>query len=277
MSTATVPRARAATPIRVTNPALDVMEPRTREAFAELMLFMADSELIIGHRHSEWTGFAPTAEEDVAFSSIAQDEMGHAHLYYALIAGVADESAVDRLALDRGPRDLRHLPALHAPNGDWFYTIARHVYWDVFENTFLTAARESRAPLLPAAAQRILNEERYHLEHAEEWLRLLSRRGPQRRRLARAMQKVVGHASNAARDLPGVDELARAGLFATREDLTAAFRAALLGRLEHSWSPGEVGPVVAALATRPMAAPPGRYQVHRDLTGLRRAHPGATW
>ncbi|HYU57528.1 MAG TPA: Phenylacetic acid catabolic protein, partial [Actinomycetota bacterium] len=47
-----------------------------------LLLALADDELIIGHRHSEWTGWAPHIEEDLAFSSIAQDEMAHARLLY---------------------------------------------------------------------------------------------------------------------------------------------------------------------------------------------------
>src|SRR5512142_3106966 len=120
----TIPPVRHAAPPPL-NPALAALEPEVRDAYRDLLMFLADSELVIGHRHSEWTGFAPSAEEDVAFSSIAQDEMGHAHLYYALVTGVADEDAVDELALGRGPRAMRHLPALHAPNGDWYFTIAR--------------------------------------------------------------------------------------------------------------------------------------------------------
>ena len=42
------------------------------------LLEIADDELILGWRNSEWTGVAPFLEEDVAFSSIAQNEIGHA-------------------------------------------------------------------------------------------------------------------------------------------------------------------------------------------------------
>ena len=38
---------------------------------AQLLLELADDELILGWRNSEWTGIAPFLEEDVAFSSIA--------------------------------------------------------------------------------------------------------------------------------------------------------------------------------------------------------------
>ena len=41
----------------------------------ELLLGLADDELVLGWRDSEWTGIAPVLEEDVAFSSIAQFEL----------------------------------------------------------------------------------------------------------------------------------------------------------------------------------------------------------
>ena len=50
----------------------------TRDAVAELLLTLADDEFILGFWDSEWTGIAPMLEEDVATSSIAQDELGHA-------------------------------------------------------------------------------------------------------------------------------------------------------------------------------------------------------
>ena len=42
------------------------------DAIKNLILRIADDELILAHRHSEWTGFGPILEEDIAFSSIAQ-------------------------------------------------------------------------------------------------------------------------------------------------------------------------------------------------------------
>ena len=39
---------------------------------------MADDEFVLGFWDSEWTGIAPMLEEDVAMSSISQDEIGHA-------------------------------------------------------------------------------------------------------------------------------------------------------------------------------------------------------
>ena len=264
----------------VTNPDLQHLPERARHALGELLIFMADSELVIGHRHSEWTGFAPSAEEDVTFSSIAQDEMGHAHLYYGLLTGADDEEAVDRLALDRGPRAFRHLPLLHAPNGDWFFTIARHLYWDTFEDVILHAMRDSQAPLLPSASQRLLNEESYHLEHADEWLTLLSSKPRQRGMLARQLAKATLLAGNPFHSQGPLRVACTAGVIATAAEMSARYSAAVLDRLGAAgWPDNEVAPVRSAL-TEPHPAPPvppGLFQLHRQLTGLRRAHRGASW
>jgi ring-1,2-phenylacetyl-CoA epoxidase subunit PaaC len=266
--------------IAVSNPKLQDLDPGTRAAYGGLLVAMADSELVIGHRHSEWTGFAPAAEEDVAFSSIAQDEMGHAHLYYALVAGAADGGAVDSLALDRGPRSMRHLPLLHAPNGDWFFTIARHIYWEVWEDVLLNAALASSLPLLGGAAERVLNEELYHEEHAMQWLRLLSSKPKQRRRLQAALARVVDLGGNPATRLDGLAELGAAGLLAHRQDLASGFKAAIRRRLMDvgGWPASEAATAVAGLDSQgPWTSPRGLLQLHRDLTGMRRAHPGASW
>ncbi len=41
-----------------------------------LLRSMADDEFVIGFSDSEWTGIAPILEEDIAMSSLAQDELG---------------------------------------------------------------------------------------------------------------------------------------------------------------------------------------------------------
>ncbi|HEV1996760.1 MAG TPA: 1,2-phenylacetyl-CoA epoxidase subunit PaaC [Candidatus Dormibacteraeota bacterium] len=266
--------------VDVTNPQLQGVAPAIRDAYGRFLVAMADSELVIGHRHSEWTGFAPNAEEDVAFSSIAQDEMGHAHLYYALVTGATDEDAIDRLALDRSARSMRHLPLLHAPNGDWYFTIARHIYWDAWEDVLLSAALQSTLPLLASASQRLLNEELYHEEHAVQWLELLSSRSSSRARLQAALTRVVELGGNPARRLDGLRELGEQGLLPAATDLDAGYAASLRRRLEHvgGWPTVDAQAALAGLnSDGPWPSPPGLQRLHSELTGMRRAHPGATW
>ncbi|TMK76721.1 MAG: hypothetical protein E6G47_11925 [Actinobacteria bacterium] len=80
-----------------------------------LLLALADDELIIGHRHAEWTGWAPHIEEDLAFSSIAQDELAHARLLYGLVGAMTGQGE-DELAFGRAPAEYRNAVLCERPN-----------------------------------------------------------------------------------------------------------------------------------------------------------------
>src|SRR5467141_3914111 len=109
-----------------------------------LLLSLGDDELVIGHRHSEWTGWAPHLEEDLAFSSIAQDEMAHARLLYRLAGETWPELGdEDRLALGRAPNEYRNAVICERPNGDWGYTIARQYLYDRADAVRLEALASS--------------------------------------------------------------------------------------------------------------------------------------
>lgn len=161
-----------------------------------LLLAAADDELIIGHRHSEWTGWAPHIEEDIAFSSIAQDEIGHANLFYKLLSEI-DGRTPDEIALGRQPNEYRHAIVCERPNGDWAYTLARHFLYDSAEQTRLEAFAESSYSPLADVSEKLLREERYHRLHAEAWLERLAN-GPVEGRhqisaaLISAMRDAVG-------------------------------------------------------------------------------------
>ena len=94
------------------------------------LLALADDELIIGWRDSEWTGIAPMLEEDVAFSSIAQNEIGHARALYELVARERGTTA-DELAFDRAPEEYRCAPLVELRLvDDWAHTIARRYLYE---------------------------------------------------------------------------------------------------------------------------------------------------
>ena len=131
----------------------------------ELLLGIADDELVLGWRNSEWTGIAPTLEEDVAFSSIAQNEIGHARAIYQLLS-----SDADALALDRAPEEYRAAPLVEmrfVP--DWARTIARHVLYETADALRIGRLRESSDPAVAGLAAKIDREEAYHRLHAELW------------------------------------------------------------------------------------------------------------
>ena len=132
------------------------------------LLEIADDELIIGWRNSEWTGIAPFLEEDVAFSSIAQNEIGHARALYELVARERRTTA-DELAFDRSPGDYRcsRLAELRLP--EWEDTIARHFLYERADAERLERLKQSDDPEIAGLAAKIDREEAYHRMHAEMW------------------------------------------------------------------------------------------------------------
>ena len=130
----------------------------------ELLLELADDELVLGWRESEWTGIAPVLEEDVALSSIAQNEIGHARAAYELLGDDADA-----LAFDRRPEEYRCAPLVELRLLEWAHAIARRWLYEEADRIrieALIAGDDARAAGLAAKIDR---EETYHRMHAELW------------------------------------------------------------------------------------------------------------
>ncbi|WDL96221.1 1,2-phenylacetyl-CoA epoxidase subunit PaaC [Alicyclobacillus sp. ALC3] len=156
-------------------------------ALTSFLCQAADDELVMGHRESEWLGMAPEIEEDVAFGSISQDEVGHAVYYYNLVSGLTGEP-VELLAYER-PHDVRRNAVLvERGNGDWAYTVVRHFFYDEFDHLRLTALTHSSYEPLRQGAAKMLREEYYHRLHAQTWFtRLAQAGGEAKERIERAI------------------------------------------------------------------------------------------
>jgi len=169
---------------------------------ARLLLELADDELVIGWRDSEWTGIAPTLEEDVAFSSIAQNEIGHARAAYELAARELGTTA-DELAFDRKPEEYRSMPLVQLRLLDWAHAIARRCLYEQADRERIEALIASDDPELAALASKIDREEVYHRMHAELWADRL-RDEPRFRQALEELQPYVGGERHA---LPALTEL----------------------------------------------------------------------
>lgn len=166
----------------------------------ELLYQLADDELVIGHRDSEWLGLAPHFEEDIAFASIAQDEIGHAAIFYKLLEELGQGKA-DDLAFLRPAAERRNAVLLERPNGegsylenpqfDWGYTIARRLCYDLYDAVRLDVLTRSAYQPLAQVAAKIKREERYHLLHQTTWFQRLATATPEsRQRLEEGLAKV---------------------------------------------------------------------------------------
>jgi ring-1,2-phenylacetyl-CoA epoxidase subunit PaaC len=237
---------------------------------------MADDEFVIGFSDSEWTGIAPILEEDVAMSSLAQDELGHAAALYGLLAGLTGEDP-DAIAYDRDPADYRHARLLDHGRGDWAMTIARRYLYETSDAVRLEGLVGGAWPPLADLVAKIVREERYHAMHVGAWLeRLAAADGEPRERLVRALEALGPDAATVFTPLP--DEPA---LVAER------ILAAPMANLEARWR-ATIAPTLAGLGLP--QPPPARDLararrdhgeafdwLHAEFTAVRASDRGATW
>ena len=245
-------------------------------ALAELLRSMADDEFVIGFSDSEWTGIAPLLEEDVAMSSLAQDELGHATALYGLL-GELTGTDPDALAYDREPEAYRHCRLLDHGRGDWAMTIARRFLYDSADVIRLEALAGSSWTPLAELVAKLVREERYHRMHAGAWLDRLARAdGEPRDRLMAALAKLAPDAATVFTPLPDEPALLEAGILE-----------APMIELETRWR-ASIAPTFAELdlTMPPPAHDPERGRLDHgeafrwlwgEFTSVRRADPGATW
>lgn len=177
------------------------------KSLSEYLIALADDELILGHRDSEWTGHAPILEEDIAFANIALDEIGHARLWYELATELvgADKSRYpDQQVYFRPAADFRCLQFVELPKGDWAFSMLRQYLFDAFEQHRLAGLVTSKHQPLADVAARILNEELYHLRHTRAWVPRLGQ-GTQEshRRMQAALDELWPYAQGLGAPLPG--------------------------------------------------------------------------
>jgi ring-1,2-phenylacetyl-CoA epoxidase subunit PaaC len=252
------------------------LEPPVRDALAELLLTLADDEFVLGYWDSEWTGIAPILEEDVAMSSVSQDEIGHARAWYELLAGLTDDDA-DRIAYGRTPDEYRHAALMNHARTDWAFTVARRFLYEHADTVRLESlARSSHAPLAELAVK-MRREETYHLMHFDVWLRRLAEAGDDARtRLAAALERAGPEAATVFTPLAGEAKLLAAGIL---PEPLEALRSRWLERVEPPLR-------TFGLPVPPDAPPPadGRSRrtdefawLHGELTMVARSEEAATW
>jgi ring-1,2-phenylacetyl-CoA epoxidase subunit PaaC len=245
-------------------------------ALGELLRSMADDEFVIGFSDSEWTGIAPLLEEDVAISSLAQDELGHAAALYGLLGELTGEDP-DAIAYDRKPADYRHCRLLDHGRGDWAMTIARRFLYDTADGVRLDALVGGTWSPLADLTGKLVREERYHQMHAAVWLDRLANGGDEARsRLLAALGTLGPDAGTVFAPLPDEAALVDAGILA-----------APMAQLERQWR-GAIEPTLAmfGLPIPPPASDPARGRLDHgasfawlwsEFNAVRRAEPGVTW
>ena len=183
------------------------------DAQKELLYKIADDQLILGHRNSEWTGMGPLLEEDIAFSSMAQDKIGQSLALYTLLHQLGEQEP-DTVAFTRKANQFHNCVLVELPNGEYDFSLIRHFLFDTAEAIrFEMLAGSSYAPLAQVA-RKIKGELRYHTLHANTWIRQLGSATEESvSRLQASLDMAMPYALGIFEESPFEKELIHLGVF----------------------------------------------------------------
>ncbi|HEY5691348.1 MAG TPA: 1,2-phenylacetyl-CoA epoxidase subunit PaaC [Cyclobacteriaceae bacterium] len=190
-----------------------------KEAIKELLYKMADDQLILGHRNSEWTGFGPLLEEDIAFSSMAQDKIGHSLALYTLLQDLGEQDP-DTVAFTRNANQFRNCIFVELPNGEYDFSLIRHFLYDTAEAIRFEMLSSSTFTPLAQVATKIRGELRYHTMHANTWIKQLGSATEESiNRLQKSLEFSIPYALGIFEPSPFQDTLKSEGVFEGEEVL----------------------------------------------------------
>lgn len=176
-------------------------------ALKELLYKIADDQLILGHRNSEWTGFGPLLEEDIAFSSMAQDKVGQSHALYQMLETLGEKDP-DTVAFMRNADQFHNCIMVELPNGEYDFSLIRHFLYDTAEAIRFEMLSESSYQPLADISKKIRAELRYHTLHANTWVKQLGSATEESiSRLQRSLEQAMPYALGMFEESPYEKEL----------------------------------------------------------------------
>jgi len=165
------------------------------KALVSYLLSLADNNLILGHRTSEWCGHGPILEQDIAITNMALDCIGQARNFYQYAAElIGNNTTEDSLAYLRDTTDFTNCLLVELPNGDWAQTVLRHFLFSTYQYYLYQQLQNTSNPQLAAITEKGLKEMAYHVRWSSEWvIRLGDGTEESKDRILQALDTVWGY------------------------------------------------------------------------------------
>lgn len=134
-------------------------------------LHLADTNLILAQRNSEWCGHGPILEQDIAITNISLDLLGQSRNFYQYAATlIGNDATEDSLAYLRTEREFKNCLLAEQPNGDWAQTILRQFFFSAYQFLLYEKLQHSNDEQIAAIAAKALKEVTYHQRWSSEWV-----------------------------------------------------------------------------------------------------------
>ena len=182
-------------------------------ALKDLLYKIADDQLIIGHRNSEWIGLGPILEEDIAFASMAQDKIGQSLAFYELLHQLG-EADPDTVAFSRNASQFHNCTFVELPIGEYDFSLTRHFLFDTADYLRFELLSESSYKPLKQVATKFKGETRYHIMHADLWMKQLGTGTPESiERMQKALNDALPYALGIFEHSEFEEDLIESGIF----------------------------------------------------------------
>jgi ring-1,2-phenylacetyl-CoA epoxidase subunit PaaC len=208
------------------------MNSKYNEALKELLYKIADDQLIIGHRNSEWTGLGPIIEEDIAFSSIAQDKIGQSRHFYELLHKLGEKNP-DIIAFTRSEKDFRCCHLVEYPIGEYDFSLMRNFLFNNSEHIRFQMLCGSSCKELSGLAKKYTGEIKYHIMHADTWVNQLGNADVEANsRMQSALNECWNLALGIFEEGPYLEILREEKIFSGEEELKNSWLEVIIPKLE---------------------------------------------
>lgn len=202
------------------------------KAIKEFLYKIADDQLIIGHRNSEWTGLGPLVEEDIAFSSIAQDKIGQSQHVYEILHSLG-EAEPDIIAFTRNSADFKCCQLVEYPIGEYDFSLMRNFLFNHAEQLRFEMLASSSLEPLAMIAKKYKGEIKYHTMHSDTWIRQLGKANDEsRNRMQNALNNTWNSALGIFEESDNADILKELNIFEGEDALNEKWLNTVISLLE---------------------------------------------
>jgi ring-1,2-phenylacetyl-CoA epoxidase subunit PaaC len=165
----------------------------------------------------------PLLEEDIAFSSMAQDKIGQSYALYNLLHTLGEREP-DTVAFTRNANQFHNSVLVELPNGEYDFSLIRHFLFDTAEAIRYEMLMSSTCQPLAELAKKIRAELRYHTLHANTWIKQLGSATEESiTRLQKSLDIALPYAMGMFEESRFEKELIERGIFGGEQMLKAAW------------------------------------------------------
>ncbi|MHA6799582.1 Phenylacetic acid catabolic protein [Bounagaea algeriensis] len=156
------------------------------KALKQTLVVSGDTEMISAPAYMRATRDAPNLGAYMTETGAIQDELGHAHIAYRMLADLGED--MDELVFERPPKKWKYPYAFDVPLDSWVELVVANGLYDRAGYVLLgDIHKNSTYGPWKRALLKVEKEESFHLRHGERWMKIFAEDPDKRSELQRAL------------------------------------------------------------------------------------------